>query len=92
MGTDPSLDKRHPMPMQVVLKEVQDAADHQYGAAVLQGEEGVEGEGVLFSSAGGVAGQAAATVPSRLVDASGRLDALGKAQQAAEAVAAAAQD
>jgi hypothetical protein len=83
--------------MHVVLQEVQDAADHQSGAAGLQGKEGMEKEGmekegVLVSSAGDVVGQAAATATSLRVDDSGPIDALRKAQQAAEAVAAAAQD
>jgi hypothetical protein len=87
VGSDPSLDKRCAIPMQVVLQEVENSAVHQYGAGGLQGEEGV-----LVSSAGGAAGQAAATVPPLPVDDSGPTDALRKAQQAAESVAAAAQD
>lgn len=88
VGTDPSLDERYPIPMQVVLQEVEDAADHQYGATGLQEEEGVEGDGVPVSSAGGVAGQAAANVSSLRVDYSGPMDALRKDQQAAESAAA----
>ena len=52
----------------------------------------MEGDGALVSSAGGMAGQAAVIVSSLRVDDSGPMDALRKAQQAAESVAGAAQD
>jgi hypothetical protein len=77
--------------MQVVLQEVEDAADHQSEADGLQEEEGEEEDGVQVSSAGRAAAQAAAAPAALRVDDSGPMDALRKAQQAAEAAAAAAQ-
>lgn len=91
VGADASLDRGRPIPMQVVLQEVEVAADHQSGAGGLQDEADEEENGVLISCAGGAAAQAAARPASLRVDDSGPMDALRKAQQAAEAAAAAAQ-
>jgi hypothetical protein len=90
-GKDQSLDRRFPLPMQAVLQEVEDAADHQSPIWGLDEDEDEEDQGIVVGrpAAAGDRRQQRAS-DSKAVNDSVPMDVLRRAQATAEAAAGAA--
>lgn len=90
-GKDQSLDRRFPLPMQAVLQEVEDAADHQSPIGGLDEDVDEDDQGIVVGrqAATGDRRQQRAS-DSKAVNDSVPMDVLRRAQATAEAAAGAA--